>query len=36
MGQAMQGVDRALAYLAVEVFACAGNDWYSTDSRRLR
>jgi hypothetical protein len=36
MGQAMQGVDRALAYLAVEVFAWAGYAWYSTDSRRLR
>lgn len=36
LGQAVQGVDRAVAYLAVEVFAWAGYAWYSTDSRRLR
>lgn len=36
LGQATQGVDRAMGYMAVEAFAWTSYAWFSTDSRRHR
>lgn len=36
LGQAVQGVDRAMPYLVAEAFAWTGYVWHSTDFRRQR
>jgi hypothetical protein len=36
LGQALQGVDRAMPYLVAEAFAWTGYVWHSTDFRRQR
>lgn len=36
LGQAMQGVDRAIPYLVAEAFSWTSYAWYSTDARRQR